>query len=103
MSKKFKIILLVVISILIITCSVSCAKWEQIKKNWSSNAAGGLNRHIRVVNLVTGDIIWENIGKSYIDGKSEVGDVTIIYYDEVGNSKKVDFIGNFYGVEAIEL
>lgn len=103
MTKKSKIILLVVISILIIACSVSCAKWEQIKKNWSANAAGGLNRCIRVVNLVTGDVIWENTGKSFIDGNSKVGDVTIIYYDESGNSKKADFIGNFYGVEAIEL
>lgn len=103
MTKKSKIILLVAISILIIVCSVSCAKWEQIKKNWSSNAAGGLNRYIRVVNLVTNEVVWENIGKSYIDGKSEVGDVTIIYYDEAGSSKKADFIGNFYGVEAIEL
>lgn len=53
--------------------------------------------------MVTGDFVWENTGKSYIDGNSKPGDVAVIFYDEAGNSKKADFIGNFYGVESIEL
>lgn len=99
MKKVFVIVLIVLMSSMV----VSCAKWEQIKKNWSSNASGGLNRHVKVTNMFTGDLVWENIGKSYIDGSSEPGDVAVIFYDEAGNSKKADFIGNFYGVESIEL
>lgn len=99
MKKAFVIVLVFLMSFMM----VSCAKWEQIKKNWSSNASGGLNRYVRVTNMVTGDLVWENTGKSYIDGNSEPGDVAVIFYDEAGNSKKADFIGNFYGVESIEL
>lgn len=100
MKKKVFIILIIVLASFALT---SCSSWEKFKKNWSSNMDGGLVRDVEVINLLTGETIWKYSGKSYIDGKSEAGDVTIIFYDEYGNTKKVDFIGQFYGVQSVEL
>lgn len=97
-----KRILMVFAAAFMVFALTSCSSWEKFKKNWSSNMDGGLVRDIKVTNLLTGEAVWEYSGKSYIDGKSEVGDVTIIFYDEYGNTKKTDFIGQFYGVQSVE-
>lgn len=97
-----KRILMFSMAIVMIVALSSCSSWEKFKKNWSSNMDGGLVRDTKVVNLLTGETVWEYDGKSYIDGKSEAGDVTIIFYDEYGNTKKADFIGQLYGVQSVE-
>ena len=100
--KKTAIILIVVA--LILAMLTSCgASWEQTKKSWKSDLGGGLVRRIVVTNQITGEVVWEHEGKSYISDGSTAGDVTIVFYDEYGNSKKADFIGNFYGVSSVEI
>lgn len=97
-----KRILMVFAAALMVFTLASCSSWEKFKKNWSSNMDGGLIRNTKVINLLTGETVWEYDGRSYIDGKSEAGDVTIIFYDEYGNTKKADFIGQLYGVQSVE-
>ena len=99
----FKKITLIIVAVLLLILITSCgASWEQTKKDWKANVGGGLNRKIIVTNQLTNEIIWEHEGKSYIDSSSSPGDITIIYY-EGDESRKADFIGNFYGVSSIEL
>ena len=96
--------IIIILTIVLTTVMVSCgASWEQTKKDFVSDLGGGLERKITVTNLFNGEVVWSYEGKSYIDDCSTVGDVTIIYYDSRGNSKKADFLGQFYGVESIEL
>lgn len=97
-----KKVLIVLISICVLVLAVSCGTgWQQTTKNIKSNLGGGLDREIKVYNLITNDIVWENSGKSYIDDNSDVGNISIIYYVN-GESKKADFIGSMYGVQSIE-
>ena len=99
-----KTIIVLMIAILVLTTFISCgASWEQTKKSWKSDLGGGLVRKIVVSNQITGEVVWEHEGKSYISDGSTAGDVTIVFYDEFGNSKKADFIGNFYGVSSVEI
>lgn len=98
MKKKFLIILIIVL--LLTSCGAS---WEQTKKTLKSDYGGGLYRKVTVTNQLTGETVWEYEGKSYIDDSSKAGDITVIYYDKTGESKKADFIGQFYGVRTIEL
>lgn len=96
--KKICVILIVVL--LLTSCG---AGWEQTKKSWKSDLGGGLYRKIEVTNQLTGEVVWTYEGKSYIDDASKSGDITVIYYDRTGSSKKADFIGQFYGVRSVEL
>lgn len=97
--KKFVIFILAA-SILFSSCGM---KWEQTVKNVQSNFAGGLDRTIEVKNSLTGQIEWFFTGKAYIDDNSVAGNVTIIYKDDNGNTKKFDAIGDFLQVTSIEL
>lgn len=100
MKKVFAVVLIVSALVLLVSCG---AGWERTKKNWNSNFDGGLIRQITVTNQLNGEVVWEYTGKSYINSNSSVGDITIIFYNEFGESKKADFIGNFYGVSSVEL
>jgi PBP1b-binding outer membrane lipoprotein LpoB len=97
---KKKILIILIIVLLLTSCGAS---WEQTKKTLKSDYGGGLYRKVTVTNQLTGEIVWEYEGKSYIDDSSKAGDITVIYYDKTGESKKADFIGQFYGVRTIEL
>ena len=97
---KKKVLLILIIVLLLTSCG---AGWEQTKKSWKSDVGGGLYRKVTVTNQLTGETVWEYEGKSYISDNSEAGDITVIFYDERGESKKADFIGQFYGVRTIEL
>ena len=100
MKRSIIIILTIVLATVIVSCGAS---WEQTKKSWKSDLGGGLVRRIVVTNQITDEVVWEHEGKSYISEESTAGDVTIVFYDEYGNSKKADFIGNFYGVSSVEI
>lgn len=99
--KKFVVVIMVLIVIITLT---SCgASWEQMKKNWKADIGGGLVRKVVVINMLDNSVIWEYEGKCYIADGSVVGDITIVYYNEFGESKKADFIGRFYGVSSVEI
>jgi uncharacterized lipoprotein YehR (DUF1307 family) len=98
-----KVIVMLFVLFIALTLTSCGASWEQTKKNWKSDYDGGIDREITVVNMRTGELVWSYTGKCYIDSTSTAGDITVIYYDEMGMSKKADFIGSYYGLTAIEL
>lgn len=77
-------------------------KLQQTVKNIQSDFGGGLERTIKVKNSLTGELEWSFEGKAYIDGDSTAGDVTIVYVDINGNTKKYDAIGNFLQITSNE-
>lgn len=88
---------------MILLLLVSCgASWQQTVKDIKSDYSGGLARTIVVTNMITGEVVWSYTGKAYISDSSSVGDITIVYYDSYGESKKADFIGEFFGVKSLE-
>lgn len=95
--KKFIVLLLVVL--LFTSCGMG---WEQAKKDLRSDIGGGIDREIAVMNLYTGEVVWEFSGIAYISAGSETGDFSVIFRDENGNTKKADFIGLFYGIQSLE-
>ena len=95
--KKFIVLLLVVL--LFTSCGMG---WEQAKKDLKSDLGGGIDREIAVMNLYTGEVVWEFSGIAYISDASETGDFSVIFRDENGSTKKADFIGLFYGIQSLE-
>ena len=95
--KKFIVLLLVVL--LFTSCGMG---WEQAKKDLKSDFGGGIDRQITVMNLYTGEVVWEFSGIAYIDDNSSTGDFSVIFKDVNGKTKKADFIGLFYGIQSME-
>lgn len=95
--------MVIIILIVLITFTSCGANWERMKKDWKADVGGGLARKVVVTNMLDNSVVWEYEGKCYIAESSDVGDITIVYYNEFGESKKADFIGRFYGVSSIEI
>lgn len=83
---------------LILVSLTSCTETSVFFKNMKSSTVG-LDRDIKVTDFY-GNEVWSYSGKSFITDSSELGNVTISYYEN-GTLKKVDFIG-FYNIEARE-
>lgn len=95
-----KVLIAVLVSMMLLT---SCGMgWENFKKDMKSDLGGGLKREIVVSNMLTGEVVWEYSGVSYISDESAAGDVTVVFYGKDNKIKKADFIGTFYGVHTIE-
>lgn len=99
MRKKVLVAIVLSMVILLTSCGMG---WQNFKKDFKSDLGGGLDRTIVVSNMLTGEVIWEHSGVSYINDKSTSGDITVVYRDRNGASRKADFIGIFYGIHTFE-
>lgn len=96
--KTMKIIALLVLVLMLASCGNS---WELTKKNLASDYTE-LERSVTVYDSLTEAVLWTFSGVCYISD-SGPGDISIIFYDEAGKTKKADFIGRTISVTAIEL
>jgi len=92
----------VLVVLLGIVMSFTGNNFQIWKKNLQTNYGDGLDRNVVVSNAVTGETLWTYSGKCYVDDSSEPGDLTVIYYDNEGNVKKADFIGNMINLSMTE-
>lgn len=92
------VVLGVVLAAMLSSCGMS---WQRTIKDFKSDYDGGLPRNIVVQNMYTGAKEFEYDGLAYITDDSKAGDFTIVCNTPQG-LKKVDFLGDWYGLKSVE-
>ena len=97
--KKFALILLLVVPLLLASCNqMGMSQWS---KEITSGTTG-LNRHTEIRNSFTDRVVFEFDGVAYISDTSTPGDITLITVLPGGEKKKVDFLGQSVYLFSIE-
>lgn len=73
---------------------------QQLWQKDKATGFGGLVRHIRVIDEITGNVVYDKTGRCFVADGSTPGDVKILWID--GN-KKDDIIGSHFLLIAEEV
>jgi hypothetical protein len=88
----------------VISCESPSSQVLQQKNQATGN--GGLIRDIKVVDAITGTVLYEHAGKVYIADASSSSDATLLWTEEKGSDgkigRKTDIIGSHFVIIADE-
>ena len=52
------------------------------------------DRYVEVYDSASGEVLWTFEGNCYFTERKHIGNYTVIYYTEDGNTRRADFVGS---------
>ena len=60
------------------------------------------DRYVEVYDSASGEVLWTFEGNCYFTERKHIGNYTVIYYTEDGNTRRADFVGDTINIIVID-
>lgn len=60
------------------------------------------DRYVEVYDSASGEVLWTFEGNCYLTKRKSIGNYTVTYYTEDGNTGRVDFVGDTINIIVID-
>ena len=60
------------------------------------------DRYVEVYDSASGEVLWTFEGNCYLTKRKSIGNYTVTYYTEDGNTGRADFVGNTINIIVVD-